>query len=258
MSGATNVEEIDLIPPRSTRGRLNVVLDLNGILCSCEPKWNARGYRNLDFSVHSATLPTEVGPKLVRVRPGCSDFLTKLSSFATITIWSSMMASTTSKICEYLFRPSATYPIRVLGQEDCDRVPLSRINNRIVYMKEPGTQKDIFLKTLSKHLFSRLGGEYTPDNTIVIDDSPIKHMLNMPENVLLLRTWSFKDEGADKDAYLKDELLPYLKNLYEFDGSLADYRSCYPEGRQMFYNDSTTARQYSDILNHALGRVELK
>ena len=56
------------------------------------------------------------------------------------------------------------------------------------YMKEVDTQKDIFLKTLSNHLFSSSDGHYTSANTLVIDDSPIKHMLNLSENILLLPT----------------------------------------------------------------------
>ena len=52
-------------------------------------------------------------------------------------------------------------------------------------MKVKGTHKDIFLKTLSKGLFSRFNDKFTKENTIIIDDSPVKHILNAPENVLL-------------------------------------------------------------------------
>ena len=55
-------------------------------------------------------------------------------------------------------------------------------------MKEVGTQKDIFLKTLSNHLFNSFDGCYILNNTLVIDNSPIKHMLNLSENVLLRPT----------------------------------------------------------------------
>ena len=171
------------------------MLDLNGILCACEPAWKARGFRNTDLRVHSATMPTEVGKKFVWVRPGCSNFLSELSTFATITVWSSMLKSTTS----YLFGQSLVNPLRILGQEDCDRVPLRKVGNRMFYMKEVGTQKDIFLKTLSNHLFSSSDGRYTLANTLVIDDSPIKHMLNLSKNVLLLPTWSYRGDGAVTD-----------------------------------------------------------
>ena len=123
------------------------MLDLNGILCACEPTWKARGFRNTDLRVHFAMMPTEVGKNFVWVRPSCFDFLSELSTFATITVWSSMLKSTTRDICSYLFGPSLVNPLRILGQEDCDRVPVRKVGNRMFYMKEVGTQKDIFLKT---------------------------------------------------------------------------------------------------------------
>ena len=249
IGAVSNIEEIDRVPPDCSGRWLNVVLDLNGILCECVPAWKGKGFRNRDFRVHSPTLPTEVGKKLVWVRPGCSDFLSQLSSIATITVWSSMVASTTSDICEYLFGPiKPVKPLRILGQEDCDKVPLRKDGIRTLYMKEFGTQKDIFLKTLSNHLFNSYDKLYTPANTLVIDDSPIKHMLNLLENVLLLPSWSFEDTGAEADSTLIGQLLPYLLNLQQFLGGLAEYRSSHLLGRAMFYNDPQTSVQYVEIL----------
>ena len=224
------------------------MLDLNGILCACEPAWKARGFRNTDFHVHSATMPMEVGKKFVWVWPGCSDFLSELLTFATITVWSSMLKSTTRDICSYLFGQSLVNPLRILGQEDCDRVPLRKVGNRMFYMKEVGTQKDIFLKTLSNHLFNSFDGRYTPANTLVIDDSPIKHMLNLSENVILLPTWSYGGDGVVTDSVLMEELLPYLLNLHRSQEGLAEFRSSHPLGRTMFYNDHQTCNQYSRIM----------
>ena len=138
----------------------------------------SKGFRNTDLRVHSATMPTEVGKKFVWVRLGCSDFLSEFSTFATITVWSSMLKLTTRDICNYLFGPSLINPLRILGQEDCDRVLLRKVGNRMFYIKEVGTQKDIFLKTLSNHLFNSFDGRYTSANTLVIDDSPIKPELS--------------------------------------------------------------------------------
>ena len=166
------------------------MLDLNGILCACEPAWKVRGFRNIDFCVHSATLPTKVGKKFVWMQPRCSDFLSELSTFASITVWSSMLESTTRDICSYLFGPSLVNPHRILGEKDYDRVSLRKVGNRMFYMKEVGTQKDIFLNTLLNHLFSTSNNCYTSANTLVIDTSPIKHMLNLLKKVLLLPIWS--------------------------------------------------------------------
>ena len=76
-------------------------------------------------------------------------------------------------------------------------------------MKVNGTHKDIFLKTLSKGLYGRFNGKFTKENTLVIDDSPMKHILNDLENVLLLISWSH-DGAGQSDTFLIDTLLPCL------------------------------------------------
>ena len=159
-----------------------------------------------------------------------------------------MLESTTRDICSYLFGPSLVNPCRILGQENCDRVPLRKVGNRMFFMKEVGTQKDIFLKTLSNHLFNSSDGHYTPANTLVIDDSPIKHMLNLSENILLLPTRSYGGDGAVTNSVLMEELLLYLLNLHRSQEGLSKYRSSYPLDRTMFYNDRETCNQYSRIM----------
>ena len=139
-----------------------------------------------------------------------------------------MLESITRDICSYLFGPSLVNLHRILGQEDCDRVPLRKVGYKMFYMKEVGTQKDIFLKTLSNHLFNSSDSRYTPANTLVIDGSPIKHMLNLMENILLPPTLSYKGDGAVRDSVLM-ELLPYVLNLCRSQG-LVEYRSSHPIG----------------------------
>jgi hypothetical protein len=76
-------------------------------------------------------------------------------------------------------------------------------------MKMKGTKKDLFLKTVQKHLFSSFGGRYSVDNTIVVDDSLVKHVLNPSENIILPKTWTFAGAGQS-DTYLMDTLLPWV------------------------------------------------
>ena len=159
-----------------------------------------------------------------------------------------MLKSTTRDICSYLFGPSLVNPRRILGQEDYDRVPLRKVGNRMFYMKEVGTQKDIFLKTLSNHLFNSFDNRYTLANTLVVDDSPIKHMLNLSENVILLPTWSYGRDGPITESVLMEELLPYLLNLHRSQEGLVEYRSSHPLGRTIFNNDRETCNQYSRIM----------
>ena len=84
--GGYQVENIPS-PSRAVSRWLNVVLDLNEILCVCEeyrflPKiqvWN------LESNPHSS-VPAKIGPKPVYVHPSCSTFFKAVSDFADITI----------------------------------------------------------------------------------------------------------------------------------------------------------------------------
>ena len=148
-----------------------------------------------------------------------------------------MSESTTRDICTYHFGPFLVNPSRILDQEDYDRIRLHKDGNTMFYMKEVSTQKDIFLKTLSNHLFNSYDGRYTPANTLVIDYSLVKHMLNLSENILFLSISSYEGDGASRDSILMEELLLYLLNLHLSRKGLAEYRSSHPIGRTMFYND---------------------
>ena len=79
-------------------------------------------------------------------------------------------------------------------------------NNRVTTMKLKGTYKDIFLKTLNKGLFIKFNGKFTK-NTIISNDNSLKHILNDPENVLFLVSWSHDGAGRN-DLFLIDMLLP--------------------------------------------------
>jgi 5'-3' exonuclease len=56
---------------------LNIVLDINGILCHCMEKAATRGMlfvNDVKQGIHSPTVPTIVRPKAVLTRPGLHEF----------------------------------------------------------------------------------------------------------------------------------------------------------------------------------------
>ena len=69
--------------------------------------------------------------------------------------------------------------------------------------------KDIFLKTLRKLMFDMFNGKFTNKNTIIIDDNPVKHILNDSKNVLLPMSW-LHDGAGSSNTFLIDTLLSYL------------------------------------------------
>jgi hypothetical protein len=152
---------------------LNVVLDLNGILCVClEERLLPKGQSYVvGKKPHSGTVPFLVGPKAVYIRPSCKRFLTELGNVADITIWSSMRVSTVQSVCDLFFEDLLVKPINILGQESYDRIRVQDDQEKVSYMKVKGTKKELFLKTIQKYLFSSFRGKYSLVNTIVVDDS---------------------------------------------------------------------------------------
>ena len=137
---------------------------------------------------HSSTVPFLVGPKAICIHPSCKRFLTELGNVADITIWSSMRVSTVKFVCDLLFENLAMKPLNILGHESCNWIRVQDDVGKVSYMKMKGTKKDLFLKMLQKYLLSRFGGRYSTNNTIVVNNSPVKHVLNPSENIILPET----------------------------------------------------------------------
>jgi hypothetical protein len=73
--------------------------------------------------------------------------------------------------------------------------------------------KVTLLKVLSDTLFANPSGNtsFTRDNTLLIDDSPVKSVCNENGNAIFLDTWS---HGKRRDNVLLGDLLPWLQRLH--------------------------------------------
>jgi hypothetical protein len=96
-------------------------------------------------------------------------------------------------------------------QESCDTIQV----NRGEELKYPISDKSIFLKTMSAHLFLGGASEYKKNNTILIDDSPVQSILNDTGNVVFLKSWKHNIRNSTSDAYLTAELGPWLERLHK-------------------------------------------
>lgn len=131
-----------------------------------------------------------------------------------------MKRSNVRPIADHLFRDIES-PMYVLGQEQCGIMMCRNRRGRVVPYKVKGTDKDLLLKPMDK--LDRLKSwNFTKNNTIIVDDSPIKHFMNYSSQVVLLDTWSYNGDGV-ADNYLVTELLPWIRRLH-----LARPRSLYP------------------------------
>ena len=137
--------------------------------------------------------------------------LSRALEIAFVSVWSSMKKTIVEEIYKYLFR-GGQMPVCVLGQDSCKTVKCRDTSGRLVSFKELGTYKDLFLKNLES-LFSSSKGNFSCNNTVIVDDSPRKHIMNKPENVVLPDAWSNRGNG-EKDSFLLNVLLPYFRRLH--------------------------------------------
>ena len=113
-------------------------------------------------------------------------------------------------------------------------------------MKVKGTHKDIFLKTLSKGLFTKFNGKFRKNNTIIIDDSPMKYILNDSENVLFPVSWSH-DGAGQNDTFLIDTLLPWLQQLHRAQDVRIAARVLEKIGQPILSDDPSSKEYYVEI-----------
>jgi hypothetical protein len=68
---------------------------------------------------------------------------------------------------------------------------------------------------MNAHLFLGDASKYKKNNTILIDDSPEKSILNDIGNVVFLKSWKHNVRNSANDAYLTVELGPWLERLHK-------------------------------------------
>ena len=190
---------------------LNIVLDLNGVLCQCVERSSARRHRRApreDQHVYSSWIPTLVSPKGVYCGPCVREFLYFISGFAArVVVWSSMKRSTVGLIAHFLFHDLPS-PFAILGQNECTNIEIG--DGQFVF--NFNKNKLIFLKIMPQELFKDSGAlsPFTNDNTILIDDSPEKSVYNESGNAIFLESWSRNEPESN---YILDTLAPWLTRL---------------------------------------------
>jgi hypothetical protein len=172
-------------PSRINIKWLNVVLDLNGILCVYKKKRQIpKGHAYVDGSrPHSGIVSYLVGSKAIFICPSYQRFQ-ELGNVTDTTIWSFVRVATAKFVSDLLFKDLPIKPINILDYESCNDIIVHDDRGKIVYMKVKGTDKQLFLKSIWKYLLLDFDGRYCIENIIIIDDNPVKHLLNPIENVI--------------------------------------------------------------------------
>ncbi|KAI5055021.1 hypothetical protein GOP47_0030166 [Adiantum capillus-veneris] len=175
-----------------------LVLDVNGLL--------------IDTYFHKEPLPEEspdarVGNFYVYKRPFCEEFLQFCLENFIVGIWSSAREYNVNNLVDYVFGDAKERLAFSWHQSDCTDVGLKAPDNE---------WKPLFMKDLSK-LWKReklnlpwSEGDYGPSNTLLVDDTPYKAVLNPPNTAIFPRTYTAREHGDD---FLGGPLRSYLEGI---------------------------------------------
>eukprot|EP01134_Creolimax_fragrantissima_P004573 CFRG4573T1 len=177
-----------------------VILDMNGLL--------VHRYR-LNTEPKDAPV-SQVGGRMVVLRPYVNEFIDYLFSHFEVGVWSSMMGKNVRPIVELVFRPECLKNLYfVLDQSACDSIRHREVKN-----------KPLLLKDL--HKIWNADKNYNPQNTLLIDDSPLKATRNPPNLLYNPVEW----EGDMTDTALSPDggtIYRYIEGLAQWKGSVAEY-----------------------------------
>ncbi|PKA65881.1 hypothetical protein AXF42_Ash010290 [Apostasia shenzhenica] len=180
-----------------TRKKL-LVLDLNGLLADIVNDYRP-AYR----------VEKKVGGKPIFKRPFCDDFLKFCFENFDIGIWSSRRKYNVESAVDYLMGEFKHNLLFCWDESRCTRTGVRTLENH---------HKPLVLKELKK-LWNKeesdlpwKKGEYSPSNTLLVDDSPYKALCNPPHTAIFPRPYHFNDHG-DNSLGPDGELRLYLEKL---------------------------------------------
>ena len=97
-------------------------------------------------------------------------------------------------ICKDFFK-GLPFPVIICAEKECEQIKYKARGGKIKPCRSQKTGEVVYLKPLEK--FDRLDPSvFTPENTIMVDYSPARHIHNELSNVILLEKWSYLDWGA--------------------------------------------------------------
>ncbi|XP_062214549.1 uncharacterized protein LOC133915418 [Phragmites australis] len=202
--------KIGFPPIQSFRGfpkKKLLVLDLNGLLADI----------NQDYlNAHGAD--AKVQGKLVFRRPYCDDFLNFCTRNFELGVWSSRKKENVASVVNIVMRDFKPHLLFCWDRSQCTFTGRKTLENM---------QKPLVLKELRK-LWNKEEpdlpweeGDYSPSNTLLVDDSPYKALRNPPHTAIFPRPYNYLNSN-DNSLGPGGDLRVYLQNL-----AAADDVECY-------------------------------
>jgi len=176
-----------------------LILDLNGLLADI----------NQDY--HNAHLAhAKVRSKLVFRRPYCDDFLRFCFQNFELGIWSSRKRENVKSVVDILMRDLKQYLLFCWDMSYCTVTGCKTIDNK---------DKPLMLKELKK-VWNKDDpnlpweeGEFSPSNTLLVDDSPYKALCNPPNTAIFPEPYSYLNQRDDYSLGPGGDLRVYLQRI---------------------------------------------
>uniref|UniRef100_A0A0D9VZ59 Mitochondrial import inner membrane translocase subunit TIM50 n=1 Tax=Leersia perrieri TaxID=77586 RepID=A0A0D9VZ59_9ORYZ len=227
---------VTLSPRLSLRGfrkKKLLILDLNGLLADIN-----QDHHNSHMAV------AKFRGRLVFRRPYCHDFLTFCLQNFELGIWSSRKKQNVDSVIDIIMRDFKPFLLFCWDMSKCTFTGHKTLDN---------VHKPLMLKELRK-LWNKEEpdlpwgkGEYSPSNTLLVDDSPYKALRNPPYTAIFPRTYSYLDCN-DCSLGPDGDLRVYLENL-----SVAEDVECYvrnnPFGQPFITQNDPNWSFYAQIAN---------
>lgn len=219
-------------PTVSSRKKL-LVLDINGILADIvypPPK----GYK----------ADTKIAGRAVFTRPFCSDFLKFCLERFNVAIWSSRSRKIIDRLVNYLMGDMKDKLIFCWDLSYCTASNFRTLENR---------HKALVFKELRKVWESYddpdlpwKKGEFNESNTILLDDTPYKALLNPPHTAIFPYSYDFKNH-ADDAIGPRGNIRAYLEELAMAD-NVQEYIERHPFGQSAITERSLSWQFYDKVI----------
>ncbi|KAG8081301.1 hypothetical protein GUJ93_ZPchr0007g5555 [Zizania palustris] len=239
--GHAHKEKIqDIYSPRGSVIRFQrkklLILDINGLLVDIN-----QDHHNAHMS-HG-----KVRGKLVFKRPYYYDFLKFCFQNFELGIWSSRMKTNVESVVNIIMKDLKPYLLFCWDLSKCTRTGCKTLENK---------NKPLVLKELKK-LWNKEDpdlpweqGEYSPSNTLLVDDSPYKALANPPYTAIFPQPYRYHNKKDDSLGPGGD-LRVYLENL-----ATADDIQCYVQEHPFGQPSITKSDKHWNFYAKILDKLE--
>lgn len=236
---AIELEKLSLGPDGSKK---LLVLDLAGVLC------DRVFHKNRAYIPDNRTPDDASGSFFVYKRPFCEEFVRFCLERFDVGIWSSAKRTNLETALDCVIGEFKGRLLFVWDQDDCTNSGFSTKENK---------NKPIFFKELKKLWDNKSSnlpwrkGQYSPSNTLLIDDKPYKALLNPPCTAIF--PTEYKPDQLD-DATLgpNGELRRYLDGLARA-ADVPAYVKEHPFGQSAITATHPDWDFYSNIIDNSKG-----